>query len=74
FPLPADQLLTVTLREAAPISLLTWTAASGRSMEIPFVQQQDRLQLDVSGIPSGTYWVLVEQAGRRYRARVLVAH
>ncbi len=74
FPLPADQLLTVTLREAAPISLLTWTAASGRSLEIPFVQQQDRLQLDVSGIPSGTYWVLVEQAGRRYRARVLVAH
>ena len=52
------ELLTVTLREAAPISLLT-DRSIGRSLEMPSLQQQDRLQLDVSGIPSertGSRW------------------
>jgi hypothetical protein len=73
YPVPAHDRLTVQVPAAAGLRPWSLVQATGRVVaQGTFAPGQSRLDLDVQGLPAGTYWMVLEDAnGRRARTVVL---
>ena len=73
YPNPAQNTLNIKISQTSSIESLWIINTMGQKMNVPFTQQKDQAQINVSNLPTGIYVVgLTDQQKKTYQTPIII--
>lgn len=74
YPNPAQHMLQVTMKEGAKAASVTITDLAGKQMPVTGNVRSDKMQLDISHLSNGLYFIRITEGDRIYVRKFVVNH